>query len=44
LCGLVTIACRKRVVLLAENRPLIDEFRADLDCCWERLVRLCGEM
>jgi pyruvate ferredoxin oxidoreductase beta subunit len=34
---------RFRHLFRAENRHLIDEFQADVDRRWERLLRLCGE-
>jgi pyruvate ferredoxin oxidoreductase beta subunit len=34
---------RFRHLFRPENRPLIDEFQAELDLRWERLLELCGE-
>jgi pyruvate ferredoxin oxidoreductase beta subunit len=34
---------RFRHLFRAGNRHLIDEFQADIDRRWERLLKLCGE-
>jgi pyruvate ferredoxin oxidoreductase beta subunit len=34
---------RFRHLLREENQPLVDQFQADVDRRWERLLELCGE-